>query len=95
MTFFDLLRPIVVLSALIAILVAARPLLRRWARHSMQSGDSALQIRSSLALDRSRKLTLIRCGASHVLALTGGAGDVLLPWPHAVDSTAFTVEDTL
>ena len=37
--------------------------------------------RGRLGLDNRRRLHLIRTEAGQVLVLTGGASDVMLPWP--------------
>lgn len=42
---------------------------------------ASLRVGGRLALDGRRRLYLIEAGAGQALVLTGGASDVMLPWP--------------
>ena len=44
------------------------------------TGGLGLAVAASVALDPRRRAVLLRCGARHVLVLTGGPQDLLLGW---------------
>ena len=43
--------------------------------------SATLLVAGRLGLDNRRRLYLVEAGAGQVLVLTGGASDVMLPWP--------------
>ena len=46
-----------------------------------RAANTPLWLAGQLGLDGRRRLHLIQCGGAQVLLLTGGASDVMLPWP--------------
>ena len=44
------------------------------------AGSQRLVLQDTLALDRARRLHVIRCDGQDVLVLTGGSTDVLIGW---------------
>ncbi len=46
-----------------------------------RAAGTPLWLAGQLGLDGRRRLHLVQCGGSQVLLLTGGASDVMLPWP--------------
>ncbi len=46
-----------------------------------RAAGTPLWLAGQLGLDGRRRLHLIQCGGAQVLLLTGGASDVMLPWP--------------
>lgn len=51
------------------------------ARHQFDTSASP-RLAGQLTLDAKRRLHLVQCGSEQVLVLTGGANDIMLPWPH-------------
>ena len=48
-----------------------------------RAAGTPLWLAGQLGLDGRRRLHLVQCGSAQVLLLTGGASDVMLPWPPA------------
>lgn len=46
-----------------------------------RAAGTPLWLAGQLGLDGRRRLHLVQCGGSQVLLLTGGASDVMIPWP--------------
>ena len=53
-----------------------------------RAAGTPLWLAGQLGLDGRRRLQLVQCGGSQVLVLTGGASDVMLPWPPSGAGTA-------
>ncbi len=51
-----------------------------------RAGGVPLFLAGQLGLDGRRRLHLVQCGESQVLLLTGGASDVMLPWPPGAEA---------
>ncbi|MCW2264911.1 flagellar biogenesis protein FliO [Gluconobacter cerinus] len=82
MTLHDGLTACSALMFIIVLLVGLKPLLK--AVRSRQGGHgksgAGLSLVGQMALDRTRRLSVIRYGSREVLVLTGGSQDVLLEW---------------
>ncbi|MBE7211942.1 MAG: flagellar biosynthetic protein FliO [Gluconacetobacter diazotrophicus] len=56
------------------------------ARRPPRTGDGLLLV-EQLFLGERRRLSLVRCGGGHVLVLSGGTVDAMLPWPAPAGGT--------
>ncbi len=75
----NLLPALAALAAVLGLVLLAA----RWARSSGWAPASTgrrLAVLDSLALDRARRLQLIRCDGRELLVLTGGGTDLLVGW---------------
>lgn len=73
------------LCMIVGAIISLKPLLARLTPHKGRSvsPDKSLVLEAHLSLDRTRRLSLVRCGQKEVLVLSGGATDVLLEWSSA------------
>jgi len=81
MPLHQLFQPIAVLGIILALLLASRPIIRRLSRPSNQSSSRMLYLRDTVAIDRTRHLTLVECEGQRALVLHGGNTDMLIAWP--------------
>ncbi|MFT8953055.1 MAG: hypothetical protein ABF979_12365 [Gluconobacter sp.] len=95
MTLHDGLTACSALMFIIVLLVGLKPLLK--AVRSRQGGHGkpgeGLSLVGQMALDRTRRLSVIRYGSREVLVLTGGSQDVLLEWHGDRASFAAALEE--
>ncbi|MFT8481899.1 MULTISPECIES: flagellar biosynthetic protein FliO [Gluconobacter] len=95
MTLHDGLTACSALMFIIVLLVGLKPLLK--AVRSRQGGygksGAGLSLVGQMALDRTRRLSVIRYGSREVLVLTGGSQDVLLEWHGDRASFAAALEE--
>lgn len=77
----DLLSAIGALGLVIGLIVLLRFGAQMLASRRQGHAPASLQLTGQLVLDGRRRLHLVQCGADQVLLLTGGATDVMLPWP--------------
>ncbi|EHH68942.1 flagellar biosynthetic protein FliO [Gluconobacter morbifer] len=94
MTLHDSLTAIAALFFIVVLVVCLRPLLNRLERirAGRLNGEEPLALVGQMALDRSRRLSVVRYGAREVLVLTGGTQDVLMDWTPR-ESFASSLED--
>lgn len=76
------------LILVVALIVALRFGNRFLSARRGSPNGTALATVAQLALDNRRRLQLVRCGDAHVLVLSGGTTDVLLPWPATAAAAA-------
>jgi flagellar protein FliO/FliZ len=76
----DILVAILALGGVLALIGLTQRLLRHGGALRPASGGR-LRLVESLAIDPRRRLVLAQLDGRDVLLLTGGASDVLLPWP--------------
>lgn len=90
MTLHDGLTACSALIFIVVLLVCLKPLLKLVGpqRMGQKEGGAALSMVGQLALDRTRRLSVVRYGSHEVLVLTGGNQDVLLEWQ--TEKPAFT-----
>ncbi|GBR08378.1 flagellar biosynthetic protein FliO [Gluconobacter frateurii] len=95
MTLHDGLTACSALMFVIVLLVCLKPLLKLVSpQRSGQKGESAaLSLVGQMALDRTRRLSVVRYGSREVLVLTGGSQDVLLEWRNEGAVFAAALED--
>lgn len=77
MAISDLISPVAALAGVIALVLLAA----RWARSSGLAPAGAgrrLTLLDTLAIDRARRLTLVRCDGREVLLLVGGGRDQVI-----------------
>lgn len=86
---FMLLIPVGILFLLKPVLTQ----LRRY-RQSMTGSEVSLSLAGQVILDRTRRLSFVRCGEREILVLTGGANDVLLDWMSGQDFASLVAEKT-
>ena len=79
----DLLSAAGALVLVLASIVLLRYGSRFVATRRPRAAGTPLWLAGQLGLDGRRRLHLVQCGGSQVLLLTGGASDVMLPWPPA------------
>ena len=77
----DLLSATGALVLVVGLIVLLRYGTRFVAARRPRAGATPLWLAGQLGLDNRRRLHLIQCGGAQVLLLTGGASDVMLPWP--------------
>lgn len=70
------------LAAVVALVLLAARLARRTglALPRPGSGTRRLIVQDTLALDRARRLHLVRCDGRDLLIMTGGQGDIVVGW---------------
>lgn len=95
MTLHDGLTACSALMFVIVLLVCLKPLLKLVSpQRGGQKGESAaLSLVGQMALDRTRRLSVVRYGSREVLVLTGGNQDVLLEWRNEGAAFAAVLED--
>ncbi len=77
----DLLSAAGALALVVGLIVLLRYGTRFVAARRPRAGGTPLWLAGQLGLDNKRRLHLVQCGGAQVLLLTGGASDVMLPWP--------------
>lgn len=82
MTLHDCVNAIAALIFIVVLIFCARPLLRflDQKRSGARGGQAGLSLVGQMALDRTRRLSVVRYGAREVLILTGGNQDILMDW---------------
>jgi len=95
MTLHDGLTACSALIFVIVLLVCLKPLLKLVSppRSGQKGGSAALSLVAQMALDRTRRLSVVRYGSREVLVLTGGNQDVLLEWRKEGAAFAAVLED--
>ena len=95
MTLHDGLTACSALMFIIVLLVCLKPLLTLVGpqRGSQKNAGVALSLVGQMALDRTRRLSVVRYGSREVLVLTGGNQDVLLEWQSEETAFAAALED--
>lgn len=79
MSLSTLLPAIAALLAVLALITLAGRA-ARLARFARLPAGRRMTVQDSLALDRARRLVLIRCDGRDLLILTGGAADQVVGW---------------
>ncbi len=79
----DLLSAAGALVLVVGCIVLLRYGTRFLATRRPRAAGTPLWLAGQLGLDGRRRLHLVQCGDAQVLLLTGGASDVMLPWPPA------------
>ena len=78
------------LAVLALVLLAGRLAKLTGAAHILSGGSgpgARLRVQDTLALDRARRLHIVRCDGRDLLLLTGGPGDLAVGWlPGAEDA---------
>lgn len=77
----DSLSVVAALALVVGLIVLIRVGARYVATRRPQNASTQLRSIGHLGLDGKRRLHLIQCGTGQVLLLTGGASDLMLPWP--------------
>jgi flagellar protein FliO/FliZ len=74
---------IAALAAVLGLILLTARLLRRFGLTpaAAPAGPRRLAVVETLPLDARRRLTLLRCDGRHLVLVTGGPQDVLLPVP--------------
>ncbi|AFW00113.1 hypothetical protein BAR24_06275 [Gluconobacter oxydans] len=95
MTLDDGLTACSALMFVIVLLVCLKPLLKLVSLHrgGQKGGSAALSLVGQMALDRTRRLSVVRYGSREVLVLTGGNQDVLLEWQNEGGAFAAALEE--
>lgn len=81
----DLLSAVGALALVIGLIFLLRFGGRFVASRHPRNPNASLGLAGQLGLDGRRRLYLVQVGASQVLLLTGGASDIMLPWPGQSD----------
>ena len=71
---------LVLVLGLIWLAARAARLFGPWQGRPVNAAVRRLVIRQTLALDRTRRLHVVRCDDRELLILTGGPGDLMLGW---------------
>lgn len=95
MTLHDGLTACSALMFVIVLLVCLKPLLKLVSpqRSGQKGANAALSLVGQMALDRTRRLSVVRYGSREVLVLTGGTQDVLLEWQNEGATFSSALED--
>ncbi|MBS1103784.1 flagellar biosynthetic protein FliO [Gluconobacter sp. Dm-62] len=82
MTLHECVNAIAALIFIIVLIFCTRPLLRllEQKKSGARGGQAGLSLVGQMALDRTRRLSVVRYGAREVLVLTGGNRDILMDW---------------
>ncbi|AQS89898.1 flagellar biosynthetic protein FliO [Gluconobacter albidus] len=82
MTLHECVNAIAALIFIVVLIFCARPLLRflEQKKSGARGGQAGLSLVGQMALDRTRRLSVVRYGAREVLVLTGGNQDILMDW---------------
>ena len=87
MSHFDLLSAVGALALVLGMIVLLRYGVRLVGPAGrLRDSSASLLVAGRLGLDNRRRLYLIEAGSGQVLVLTGGASDVMLPWPPCGES---------
>jgi len=77
----DLMMSLGALALVVGLLLLVRPVLHALGARRGAGQDVAMGVEGVLALDRTRRLTLVRCDGRRALVLSGGASDQIVAWP--------------
>jgi flagellar protein FliO/FliZ len=80
MTAQSVLLVIGVLTAVLALILAATRIFQSGVWRAQPRPGRTLVIRESIALDPRRRIHLVQCGQRQVVLLTGGGQDLVIGW---------------
>ena len=82
MTLHECANAIAALIFIVVLIFCSRPLLRflEQKKSGARGEQAGLSLVGQMALDRTRRLSVVRYGTREVLVLTGGNQDILMDW---------------
>ncbi|GBR70328.1 hypothetical protein [Gluconobacter kanchanaburiensis] len=82
MTLHECVNAIAALIFIVVLIFCARPLLRflEQKKRGAREGQVGLSLVGQMALDRTRRLSVVRYGSREILLLTGGNQDLMMDW---------------